>query len=142
MPAKHIDADVLVQYITETFDGVNPLEAAGDYYFLYDPERNLPPNRQHPFATLITGDRHDQFSDLDRPGVYRLNLGVSRETFQSLVGADATSDFTELDRLMPHPVYGQMHWLCVLNPSEATFESLKPLLAEAHLRAVRRIHRE
>lgn len=33
---------------------------------------------------------------------------------------------------MPHPVYGRMHWICVLNPSEATFEKIKPLLAQAY----------
>ena len=30
------------------------------------------------------------------------------------------------------------HWVCVLNPSEATLERLKPLLAEAYDRAVKR----
>ena len=29
---------------------------------------------------------------------------------------------------MPHPVYGPNHWVCVLNPSDTTFENLKPLL--------------
>ncbi len=33
-----------------------------------------------------------------------------------------------VDRLLPHPVYGRMHWVCVLNPSAATFESLRPCL--------------
>jgi hypothetical protein len=33
---------------------------------------------------------------------------------------------------MPHPVYGRNHWVCVLNPSDSTFESVKPLLAEAY----------
>jgi len=42
---------------------------------------------------------------------------------------------------MPHPVYGRNHWVCVLNPSEATFETLKPLLREAYDRAVERYAR-
>jgi hypothetical protein len=29
-------------------------------------------------------------------------------------------------------VYATQSWVCVLNPSTATFESLKPLLAEAY----------
>jgi Family of unknown function (DUF6194) len=55
-------------------------------------------------------------------------------------GADDGSSrhFTALDKLMPHPVYGQYHWVCVLNPSQATFETLKPLLQEAYDRAVQR----
>ncbi len=43
-----------------------------------------------------------------------------------------------MDQLLPHPVYGRNHWVCVLNPSEATFDSLKPLLAEAYGVAVER----
>jgi hypothetical protein len=39
---------------------------------------------------------------------------------------------------MPHPVYGKQHWACVLNPSDATFNDVKPLLAEASSIAVKR----
>ena len=46
-------------------------------------------------------------------------------------------DFTALDQVMPHPVYGRMYWVCVLNPSDATFQKLRPLLTEAHDLAVR-----
>ena len=41
-------------------------------------------------------------------------------------------DFTALDRIMPHPVYGMMYWVCALNPGEATWERVKPLIAEAY----------
>jgi uncharacterized protein DUF6194 len=34
---------------------------------------------------------------------------------------------------MPHPVYGRMLWVCVLNPSDETFETkVRQLLAEAY----------
>jgi hypothetical protein len=32
---------------------------------------------------------------------------------------------------MPHPMYAKMYWASVLNPSAKTFETVKPLLAEA-----------
>ena len=41
-------------------------------------------------------------------------------------------DFTKTDRIIPHPVYAWMGWLCVLNPSNKTFEKLKPLIDEAY----------
>jgi hypothetical protein len=99
----------------------------------------------------VTNDLYDQASDLDRPGVYRLNLGVSRQTFQRLFGAqkppaDAAEaagrgyDLTALETILPHPVYGFMFWICVLNPSAETFETVKPLLAESYDRAIRRHH--
>jgi len=44
--------------------------------------------------------------------------------------------------LMPHPVYGKSHWISVLNPGEATFERVKPLLGEAYEIAKERIERK
>ncbi len=106
-----------------------------------------------PFATLVTTDYNDSFSNLNRPSVFRLNIGISKQTYLSLFGSrhpqsppsgeeDAGEgghdyDFTALDQLMPHPVYGRMYWVCVLNPSDGTFETVvRPLLAEAYDRDV------
>jgi len=135
--------------ITETLDGVDVLVAAGDSYFYYEPDPSVTPDRRFPFATLVTSDQHDPFSNLERPSVFRLNVGVSKETFRSLFGdraQDATVDelatgeydFAALDTIMPHPVYGNMYWVCVLNPSEATFVQVQSLLDEAHAMAVKR----
>jgi hypothetical protein len=130
----------VIGYITGTFDGVDLVTSDGNSFFSYDPGRNLPADQGFlPFATLVTNDLSDQASDLERQGVYRLNIGLGKKTFQSLFGAQATHvshDFTALDQLMPHPVYGQIFWVCVLNPSGETFQTLKPLLAEAYELAV------
>ena len=147
-----IDERSISQFIAETFDGVDTVEAAGDLYFSYDPDLNLEPNRRFPFATIVTSDQYDSFSDLNRPGVFRLNMGVSRETFAALFGdsrfpddpaevAATGYDFTALDTFVPHPVYGRMHWISVLNPSDATFEQVTVLMAEAYDRAVDRLRR-
>ena len=93
---------------------------------------------------------YDRASHLDRPSVFRLNIGVSRDTYRSLFGpppappGDAGGvatghDFAALDQLMPHPVYAPQSWVCVLNPSAATFRGLQPLLAEAYARAANRL---
>src|SRR5690348_7024320 len=123
-----MNEESIVRYITDTFAGVDVLVASGDSYFYYYPDRNAEPDRRFPFATLVTGDRHDQFSNLDRPSFFRLNIGVSKQTFASLFGprssgegAEGGYDFTAPDRIMPHPVYGKMYWVCVLNPGETTF---------------------
>lgn len=138
----------VAHYITDTFAGLDVVEASGDTYFFYDPDGATDPTRRLPFATLVTSDAHDQVSNLNRSGVFRLNIGVSKNTFQSLFGAqpaasaadsvDGEYDLTALDRIMPHPVYGTMFYVCVLNPSPATFKSVKPLLAEAYDRAASR----
>lgn len=137
------------RYVAETFAGVavmiasaadgSPEIAWGDTFCFYDPD-DLEAARRFPFATIVTKDYgdFDNASNLDRPGVFRLNVSLGRATFDSLFGAGGEYDFTAVDRLMPHPVYGAQHWISVLNPSEATFETVKPLLAEAYERAVNR----
>ena len=138
----------ITAYVAETCPGTDVVTgtdgiAAGDTFFIYDPDRNLQDKQRFPFATIVTKDYgdFDNASNLNREGVFRLNVGVSRETFRSLFGDDGTFDFTALDRLMPHPVYGRQSWICVLNPSAETFERVKPLLREAYEIAVARRRR-
>jgi hypothetical protein len=142
-----VDQDDIIQYITDTFAGVEVLRpddgpGAGDTFFFTASQRDVDPTRRQPFATIVTKDygEFDNLSQLDRPGVSRLNIGVSRETFQSLFGylpgkkraSNANYDYAALDRLTPHPVYAPQSFVCVLNPSLATFETIKPLLTEAY----------
>ncbi len=58
-----------------------------------------------PFTTIATADNEgDRVSNLDRPGVFRLNIGVSKQTFQVLFGTGKVDvsayDFTALDTIM------------------------------------------
>ena len=87
------------------------------------------------FATVVWTDEHDEDepSKLSRPGVYRLNIGVGKETFQRLVGSMTEPDYAAFDRILPHPVYAKQRWISILNPSEATIrDAVLPLLTEAH----------
>jgi hypothetical protein len=145
-----VDEASITQYIATTFAGVDIVVASreagapevswGDTFFIYDPERTLESTRRFPFATIVTNDYgdFDNASDLNRSGIFRLNIGVSNETYQSLFAVSREYDFAALDQLMPHPVYGRNHWVCVLNPSDSTFETVKPLVAEAYDIAVKR----
>jgi hypothetical protein len=149
---ERMDQDTIIRYITDTFAGVEVFRptdgpGAGDTFFYYDPEGNLDMTRQLPFATIVTKDYgdFDKTSNLNRPDVFRLNIGVGRDTFRALFGyapgeetTSTTYDFAALDRLMPHPVYAPQSYVCVLNPGAETFEAAKPLLAEAYSRAAAR----
>src|SRR5438876_10273307 len=114
-----MDQQAIVAYVAETFEGVDivaPTEGvgAGDTFFIYDPERNLPDKQKMPFATIVSKDYgdFDNASNLNREGVFRLNIGVSRETFRSLFGADTSEhDYAALDVLIPHPVYASQSWV-------------------------------
>jgi Family of unknown function (DUF6194) len=140
------------QYITNTFKGVDSQVVEGNTFYFYNPDSNLPANHMFPFVTLMTNDVNDQFSNLNRPSVFRLNIGIGKETFRALFGTpvlpeygtnslEGTAleangsdfDFTVLNQLLPHPVYGKMYWVCILNPSNETLETkVRPLLDEAY----------
>jgi hypothetical protein len=120
--------DDITQHIIDSLGGGH-FEVADDNTFFFHGADN-----KFPFATIVTkGNEFDSASNLDRPGVFRLNVGVGKETFRALFGEQepAGPDFTALDKLMPHPVYAKMYWVCVLNPSDKTFATVKPLIAEA-----------
>jgi len=144
-----MDQDAIARYITETFTGVDvmlgpPGIAEGDSFFIYDPDRDLTPDRKFPFATIVTKDYgdFDRASHLDRPGVFRLNIGIGKETFRALFSGETNHDFTTFDQLLPHPVYAAQSWVCILCPGQATFErAIRPLLTEAYELAVKRFTR-
>lgn len=125
----------------------SPEAAWGDTFFFYDPD-GTPADRRLPFATIVVKDYKgfDELSELDRPGVFRLNIAVGRERFQQLIGHPPAAhrdhhsafDHTALDRLLPHPSYAAQGWVCVLNPGERTAEQVRDLLREAHGRAADR----
>jgi hypothetical protein len=144
-----MDAAQLTQHIIGMLDGVDVVEANGDTFLMYDPGRDLPPDRRMPFATIVTSDFNDRASDLDRLGVFRVNIGVTPETYESLLGPpppgpitadpiDTGHDYTQLDTLMPHPIYAPLHWVCILNPGDASLDRLDALIAEAHALAAGR----
>ena len=107
--------DDIAQYIAGTFAGVETATNFGYFFFFYGSDHKLP------FATLASSDSvYDNVSNLDRPGVFRLNIGVTKQTFRSLFGTNAVGessyDLTALDCIMPHPHYAGQHFICVLNP--------------------------
>ena len=57
------------------------------------------------FATIVWTDEHDvgEPSQLSRQGVYRLNIGVGKETFQRLVGSITEPDYAAFDRIPRTP---------------------------------------
>ena len=108
------------------------VEADGNRFFFVDPKNKIP------FITIVVNNLYDTLSDLDRDGIFRLNVGISKATFAELFDFDPHADvpepvydFTSLDEIMPHPVYGRIYWICVLNPSTEVLEKAKPLLKEA-----------
>lgn len=144
-----MNADELKRYLRDTFPGITMTEVNGDTFVTYDPDGDLPADRWLPFATIVTTDNHDTASDLNHPDTYRLNIGLTKVTYRSLFGPPPTTrdangilttghDHTTRDRLQPHPIYANHHWVCVTNPTHPTFNTLRPLLTEAYTFATRK----
>lgn len=117
-----------------------PESAWGDSFFYYDPDDDER-NRRMPFATIVVSNYpgFDEASDLDRPGVYRLNIAVGRAAYVDLLGHTpdehaaraGTFDYTAFDRLLPHPIYASQGWVSILNPGERTAEQARTLISAA-----------
>lgn len=134
--------DEVVATLTERFSGLVPKATWGETSLFYNPNGALP-NGVY-FATIKDHDGvNDSTSHLDRPGVFRVALGLPRARYEQLFGAQPArppkgcavatgDDFTAIDVLMPHPVYAWMGWVQVLSPSQETFTEIQPLFAEAY----------
>jgi hypothetical protein len=95
------DPEAITRYIRETHPETDVVAIAGAAFFSLDPEKHFPN-----FATIVSTDEHDMGSPSNlsaRPDVFRLNIGVGRETFERLVGSIAEPDYAALDRLLPTP---------------------------------------
>jgi hypothetical protein len=138
---------VVLLTVDENYDA--PEAWRGDTFFYYDPHNDQPPDRRLPFVTVIHHDYEgwDMVSNLDRDGVFRLNIAVGRDRFKELLGfppaAHAANrdrfDYTAVDQFLPHPAYAVQGWVAILNPGERTSAQARDLLVHAHERAARRL---
>ncbi|QPC86281.1 hypothetical protein GA830_05650 [Mesorhizobium sp. NBSH29] len=140
MPTK-ILTDLLDRY-----EGTVAVKAWGEISLFYNPGAVLP--RGVYFATIKEKDgENDRASMLDRDGIFRLNIGTSKPLYFEKFGpppprpskgriVEGGWNFTKLDELTPHPIYGWMSWIAVLNPSMETLGDIRPLIDAAFDKAV------
>ncbi|MFC7877958.1 DUF6194 family protein [Isoptericola sp. NPDC057391] len=115
-----------------------PEIAWGDAFFYYAPDGEVPTTVQ-PYGTIVTKNYPgDAGCDLDRPDRWRVNVHVGRDRARELVGGGEPAD---VDVLLPHPLYGDLGWVCVVNPAERTTPLVLDLLRVAHAAARRRYER-
>jgi hypothetical protein len=134
--------------LTASEENGSPESAWGDTFFFYDPERNRPENQRLPFVTLVIHDYPgwDTASQLDRDGIFRVNIAIGRSGFERLLGYPPAQheahhdefDYALTDVLIPHPMYASQGWVSIVNPAAQTSMQLQQLLEEAHALAVRR----
>ncbi|MDV4169547.1 DUF6194 family protein [Rhodovulum sp. FJ3] len=133
--------DSIIEHLLDRFEGTRVVEAWGERSIFYNPGLMLP--RGVYFATVKEKDgENDKASHLDRAGVFRLNVGTTKSLFLERFGpppsrpgkggvVDGPWDFTAADTLTPHPVYGWMSWVAVLNPSNETLSIMNEIVEAA-----------
>lgn len=140
----HIDD--IQRYILEHYDDINLVNTWGEKSFFINPGQKL--KRGTYFATLKEKDsENDKASYLDRNNIYRLNIGINKEYFISMFSTlparpkkgciiEGNHNFLGLNTILPHPVYGWMAWICILNPDYNTFNECKKLLDNAYKKSL------
>lgn len=133
-------------YLLQHFADVNPLNSWGERSFFLNPGNKL--KRGTYFATIKNQDgEHDQASNLNREGIFRLNIGISKNAYLSLFHTlpkrpnkgcviEGNFNFQQINQILPHPIYAWMGWVCILNPDEKNFEQCKLLLEDAYNKAL------
>jgi hypothetical protein len=97
-----------------------------------------------PFVSIADSDNdYDNVSDLNRDGIFRLNIGVSAESYKRLFSDNPEEiDYRQLNIFMPHPHYSAQKFICILNPSGAPLDQTMGFIREAYEIAINRSERK
>jgi hypothetical protein len=128
-----------VQAFIEGLENVQQTENFGYLFYFVGDDHRLP------FVTIANSDNdYDSVSNLNREGIFRINIGVSKDTFDKLIPEyDAESvDHSLLNTILPHPDYAKQNFICILNPSGENDDRTKALIEEAHSIAAVRFQRK
>ena len=142
----------IVEKIANDLSGVIPKSSWGETSLFYNPGKALP-NGVYFCTIKEQNGTNDMASDLDRDSVFRLSIGLTKETYQKLFGQkpkrpakgctiESDFDFTTLNTLMPHPIYGWMSWVQILSPSKTMFADIYPLIEAAHANAMTKFNKK
>ena len=132
----------ILTYCQSNLKDVVLIESWGERGIFYNPNGVLKRGVYVLTVKEKDGD-NDKGSMLNRNNVYRVNVGLRKQTFIKRFGyiperpsagniVKMNYDFTVLDTIIPHPVYAWMGWVCVLNPSDETFEDFKEMIQESY----------
>ena len=149
-----MEINVLIQRIKLKYTTLSENKNWGERGLFYNPQGQF--SKGAYVLTFKEKDgKNDAASNLNQSDKYRLNLKISKETFLKLFKSvpkrpaageviEGGYDFKELDKLMPHPVYGWMTWICVLKPTLKTIELMETegLFEEAYRAAVATIDKK
>ena len=143
-----MDKEEIKVYLLENFADLKPKNSWGEISFFYNPD-NKKAHGSYFFTLKEKDGENDKASNINRDEIFRINFGITKTSFLKLFNEipkrpkkgciiEGNYDFTKINQLTPHPVYGWGCWLAILNPTKEKFEQLKPLIQESYNMAVKR----
>lgn len=142
-----INENVIEAYLLATYQHVNPINSWGERSYFINPEQKL--KRGSYFVTIKSKDgANDKASNLNRPRVFRLNIGLTPEKYIEIFSSRPSRpskgrviagnyDFQALNTFIPHPVYGWMGWIAINNPDQDNFEKCQEYFDIAYQKALK-----
>jgi hypothetical protein len=117
-----------------------------DCYGLFDGNRLRSVERLKDLRARTNVGPNQGYFALDADTLDHIDLG--RDEFQRQFGYPPAEfadhhpgiDFTQLDILMPHPMYGRQSWASIINPNPRR-QDIDQLISQAHGRAQQRENR-
>ena len=134
--------DDILNYCLKNLKDTVLMETWGEKAVFYNPGNAL--KKGVYVLTIKEKDgENDKASGLDRKNIFRVNIGLKKESFIKLFGeiparpgagktVEMNYDFTKTDEILPHPVYAWMGWISILNPDKNTSDALIPFINEAY----------
>ncbi|WP_104381609.1 DUF6194 family protein [Sphingobacterium sp. HMA12] len=129
---------IIEKYLREKLDNVQEQQSFGYHLFFYGTDHRLP------FVSTADSDNeYDDVSKLNRQDIFRVNIGVSKESFAKLFSESGIEwDFTTLNTFLPHPHYAAQNFICILNPSGEKLIQTLQFIDEAYLIAKKRFDKK
>lgn len=135
----------IIAYIQNHYKHISTKKVYGEISFFYNPS-NAFKNGAYLCTIKLKDGPNDKASNLCATGAFRLNIGIPKEEYAALFGSIpkrpakgeiicGNYDFTQKNRLLPHPVYGWMSWVCIVAPSEEMFYEIVPYIDMAYSKA-------
>lgn len=129
----------VIEAFVEALENVQRDDSSGYIMYFVGDDHLLP------FVTIAHSDQEgDNVSQLYRPGVFRVNIGISSETYKMLIGDSSNDviDYATLNTFLPHPHYSQYNFICILNPINDQLERTKKLIIQSHSIATEKLDRQ
>lgn len=143
----------IIKFVMNRYPGLVIDQNWGETALFYNPEKKLKKG-----VYLLTFKEKDGKNDYSsklnlKKDLYRLNIGITKKTFKDLFGhmparpvsgktVEMNYDFSTIDHIMPHPIYGYMAWICVVAPSKKTLQKLLPLIDEGYRLCVEKYNKK